>query len=78
MDKKVSVSYAGIGFWGLLAIVLIVLKLTGLAQISWWAVVGCAFAPIVIFIATLLLLLPIGLVYIVGVSVWQTYGRKPR
>lgn len=38
----VSTSYHGIGFFGLLTIVLIALKLTGMIDISWWLV----FSPI--------------------------------
>ena len=44
LQKKVDVStsYHGIGFFGLLTIVLIALKLTGMIAISWWWV----FSPI--------------------------------
>lgn len=49
MSEKVKVvSSGGIGFWSLLAIVLIALKLTGHIQISWWIIVACMFAPLVI------------------------------
>lgn len=44
----------GIGFFGLLTIVLIVLKITGVISISWWWV----FSPILVgFVMTILLVL---------------------
>lgn len=43
--SKVNVS-GGVGFWGLLTIVLITLKLTGTAQFSWWWCVFTIAAPL--------------------------------
>lgn len=38
-----TVVYRGIGFFGTLTIVLIILKLTGLASISWWLIAATFF-----------------------------------
>lgn len=38
-----TVVYRGIGFFGTLTIVLIVLKLTGLSSISWWLIAAIFF-----------------------------------
>lgn len=38
-----TVVYRGIGFFGTLTIVLIILKLTGLASISWWLIAAIFF-----------------------------------
>lgn len=45
----------GIGFFGLLAIVFIVLKLTGFINWSWWAVLAPAWIRFVLMAAVLLL-----------------------
>lgn len=44
MDVKASASNSGIGFIGLLTIVLIILKATGFLNIPWWMV----FLPILV------------------------------
>ena len=49
--EKISVSNSSIGFWGLLFIVLITLKLTKLAEITWLAIGCVALAPVALFIA---------------------------
>lgn len=56
MSEKTVVVNKGIsiGFFGILTIVLIVLKLTNVIAISWWWIVATFFAPI-IFIVVLLL-----------------------
>lgn len=60
-DDNNSARNGGIGFCGLLTIVLIVLKLTNLTDISWWWV----FAPILIPLAVCLFILPI--IFIVAI-----------
>ena len=61
MSDNSSVGKNGIGFCGLLTIVLIVLKLTNLTDISWWWV----FAPILIPLAVCLFILTI--IFIVAI-----------
>lgn len=53
MSDNNSVRNGGIGFCGLLTIVLIALKVTNLTDISWWWV----FAPILIPLAVCLFIL---------------------
>jgi hypothetical protein len=40
----------GIGFWGLLALVFITLKLTGFIPWSWWWVLAPLWGPLALFI----------------------------
>lgn len=51
----------GIGLFGLTFVVLLVLKLTGLAQISWWwvfapVIAGFSLSLVVLFIAVVIIL----------------------
>lgn len=54
--KEIVVRYNGIGFFGLLAIVFIVLKLTGYIAWSWWWVLAPLWVPFCIFIAVMIVL----------------------
>lgn len=54
-DNSVSVS-GGVGFFGLLTIVLIALKLLGVIGWSWWWVISPLFAPLVISLSVALLI----------------------
>ena len=56
-DKHYS---SGIGFWGLLTILFIGLKVTGYIDWSWWVVIGTAFVPAV----TLLGMCVVGLLFV--------------
>lgn len=56
-EDNVSVSYNGIGFFSLLTIVLIVLKITGLATFSWVWVVVCFFMPFLIWLCGVVVIL---------------------
>jgi len=51
-EKKTSTS-GGIGFCGLLAIVFIVLRLTGYIEWSWWWVLAPLWIPTVIILVVL-------------------------
>ena len=53
MSKEVQINFKGIGFFGLLTIALIVLKLIGEITISWWWV----FAPVWIPLAFVIFLI---------------------
>lgn len=50
MAKEKSTTQAGIGFFGLLVIVLITLKLLKLTDISWWTVWAPFWMPATLFI----------------------------
>ena len=43
IQEKQNVTVNGIGFFGLLTIVLIALKLAGVAEISWGIILACCF-----------------------------------
>ena len=47
-SKEVQVTSNGIGFWGILLLILITLKLTQVAEISWLAIGLVAVCPIAI------------------------------
>lgn len=51
MAKESSTSSGGIGFSGLLAIVFITLKLTGVIAWSWWWVLSPLWIPALIVVA---------------------------
>jgi fatty acid desaturase len=53
--KEIVVRSNGIGFFGLLAIVFIVLKLTGYIAWSWWWVLAPLWIPFAIVITVLIL-----------------------
>lgn len=50
MDKKIEVKSGGIGFTGLLTIVLVIAKLTGHFAHSWWWVFAPIWLPIVVIL----------------------------
>jgi hypothetical protein len=52
-SAKVVVRHSGIGFFPLLALALIVLKLTGMAKVTWLAIAAVFFAPLLIIVAVL-------------------------
>lgn len=52
-DNTNSSGIGFFGFFGLLAIVFITLKLTGHLDRSWWAVTSPLWAPLLIFLFTL-------------------------
>lgn len=49
-ESNTTQSASGIGFFGLLAILFIGLKLTGYITWSWWAVTAPLWAPVTFFI----------------------------
>ena len=62
MANKTKVSYNGIGFFGLLTIVFITLKLTGHIAWSWWWVLSPLFAPLAILLVFLLVVFLVAVV----------------
>ena len=60
MSETKTVNNGGIGFFGLLTLIFITLKLTGYIDWSWWWVLAPFWGPIVLVIAILLLILALG------------------
>ena len=56
MSDNKSTSSSGIGFFGLLAILFIALKLTGVIAWSWWWVLAPIWIPFVIVVLVLIVL----------------------
>jgi len=54
-NNSSSSSSSGIGFFGLLTILFIALKLTGYIQWSWWLVLLPAYAGLVLFLLIVLI-----------------------
>ena len=57
MKHVTEVGSGGVGFCSLLALLLIGLKLGGILQWSWWAVLSPLWVPVALFLATVLILL---------------------
>lgn len=57
--KQVYVNNCSIGFWGLLAILFIALKLMNIITWSWWWVLAPLWAPVVFFLVAIIFLLVI-------------------
>jgi hypothetical protein len=56
MSNNSSSQSGGIGFFGLLAIVFITLKLTGYITWSWWWVLAPLWAPLAVVLAIFLII----------------------
>lgn len=65
MSKNTNAS-SGIGFWGLLFIVLLALKLSGAANISWWLV----FSPFIICAVFIFVVLLIYFIIVFVERIW--------
>jgi hypothetical protein len=65
MGNKTNITYTGIGFGGLLTIVLIALKLTNFINWSWLWVTSPLWLPTVIVIFILGLIFIISLIYVI-------------
>lgn len=61
MSDKSTASSGGIGFFGLLAVALIVLKLCKVITWSWWWVLAPIWIPMTIAVFVLLVILGIGI-----------------
>lgn len=59
-DSKSSSTTSGIGFFGLLTIVFITLKLTGYIDWSWFWVLSPLLAPVVIIFTILVIMFTLG------------------
>ncbi len=57
MSEKTKVTYNGIGFFGLLTILFVALKLTHVIDWSWWFVLGPLWIPFVVVTAIFAVLL---------------------
>lgn len=65
-NKNVTVSSPGVGFVGLLTLVFIVLKLTGVIAWSWWWVLSPLWISFGLWIALMILVLVIGTFFVLG------------
>lgn len=72
-SEKQNVTVNGIGFFGLLAIVLIALKLTGAADISWAVIIACLFAPLLLFAALFIVFIVATIFFAVGSALTAAY-----
>lgn len=55
MTTNTTSSSSGIGFFGLLAILFIALKLTGMISWSWWLVTAPLWGPFILFFVGVIL-----------------------
>ena len=67
-----SSSSSGIGFFGLLGVLFIGLKLTGYIDWSWWWVLAPVWGPVALFLAIIVAIAPIAL----GVVYFRNRGKK--
>ncbi len=63
MAQQTQTQSGGIGFFGLLAIVFITLKLTGYITWSWWWVLAPLWAPLAVVLVIFLLIVLIAAVF---------------
>lgn len=61
MSNNTEASSGGIGFFGLLAVAFIVLKLTGVIGWSWWWVTSPIWGPIALVLAGFLIVFVVAL-----------------
>ena len=61
-NKTVVNTNGGIGFFGLLAVVLIGLKLTGTIAISWLTILGVLFAPLAILLTVFCVMVVVAMI----------------
>ncbi len=60
MPENKTVNNNSIGFFGLLTLIFITLKLTGYIDWSWWLVLMPLFVPVIIIFAILVIMLVMG------------------
>ncbi len=60
MPENKTVNNNSIGFFGLLTLIFITLKLTGYIDWSWWLVLMPLFIPVIIIFAILVIMLVMG------------------
>ena len=60
MSENVKVNNSGIGFFGLLTLIFITLKLTGYIDWSWWLVLLPVFIPVIIIFTILSIMFSLG------------------
>jgi uncharacterized protein (DUF983 family) len=62
MSEQVT-SKSGVGFFGLLTILFVGLKLTGFIDWSWWAVTAPLWAPLLLVLALLAVVVILGSIF---------------
>lgn len=60
MSESKTVNNNSIGFFGLLTLIFITLKLTGYIDWSWWLVLMPLFVPVIIIFAILVIMFALG------------------
>ena len=60
MPENKTVNNNSIGFFGLLTLIFITLKLTGYIDWSWWLVLAPLFVPVIIIFTILVIMLVMG------------------
>jgi len=60
MPENKTVNNNSIGFFGLLTLIFITLKLTGYIDWSWWLVLMPLFVPVIIIFAILVIMFALG------------------
>lgn len=75
MSNQQNVSVSGIGFWGLLGVAFIVLKLCNVITWSWLWVLAPLWGPIAIFVAAIIIIL-----FFVAIFAFlkAVFGKKKR
>lgn len=75
MSSQQNVSVSGIGFWGLLGVAFIVLKLCNVITWSWLWVLAPLWGPIAIFVAVIIIIL-----FFVAIFAFlkAVFGKKKR
>lgn len=70
-ENNSSARSGGVGFWGLLTVALIVLKLTGHIDLSWGWIVVIFFAPLWIILGFAGLFFVLGIVIFIIALIWE-------
>lgn len=70
---KSTVTYVGMGFFEVLGLILIVLKLCKVIDISWWLVLLPIYGPIVLYLGGLVIVL---LIAVIGGLIFSIRSRR--
>ncbi len=84
-QEKQNVTVNGIGFFGLLTIVLIALKLAGVAEISWGIILACLIAPLLLFLSFFIVFFAILVIaglcrglFLVGIELARAFSKRAK
>jgi len=62
MSENRNVNVGGVGFWGLLFMVFLVLKLTSVVSWSWWWICAPLWVPAVVVLAIVAAIVVLGII----------------